>query len=310
MNKLIITVRPNEWMMRGPNPHIPYTPDEIAEDAARCRDAGAAIMHVHARLPDGGKTNSPELYTEIAHKVRAKSDILVHTTLGNIHNAGSDDKRMAHVAEARPDMASLDIGSNNTDTYLPGEKRFKTTDRAYVNTVETCLNLARTMKKLNVKPLVACWSVPFLRAVDAFLDMGEFVEPAMVNLVLCEGGIIGGHRGTTDGLSAFFHALPPAGKVEWTVCVKKGNIFPVVGMALERGGNDLDLRLVQIWRDLQKQGYLPAVCLAQGLAPCLQRAQQGVQGFPGSRQQRDGVQPCTTACAPFGIQQGYLFQLP
>ena len=237
MNKLIITVRPNEWMMRGPNPHIPYTPDEIADDAARCRDAGAAIMHVHARLPDGGKTNSPELYTEIAHKVRAKSDILVHTTLGNIHNAGSDDKRMAHVAEARPDMASLDIGSNNTDTYLPGEKRFKTTDRAYVNTVETCLNLARTMKKLNVKPLVACWSVPFLRAVDAFLDMGEFVEPAMVNLVLCEGGIIGGHRGTTDGLAAFFHALPAPEKVEWTVCVKKGNIFPVVGMALERGGH-------------------------------------------------------------------------
>lgn len=237
MKKLIITVRPNEWMMRGPNPHIPYTPDEIAEDAAQCRDAGAAIMHVHARLPDGGRTNSAELYAEITRKVRAKSDILVHTTLGNIHNAGSDDKRLAHVAEAKPDMASLDIGSNNTDTYLPAEKRFKTMDRAYVNTVESCLHFARTMRSLDVKPLVACWSVPFLRAVDAFLDMGEFIEPAMINLVLCEGGIIGGHRGTTEGLSAFFHALPPPDKVQWTVCVKKGNILPVVGMALERGGH-------------------------------------------------------------------------
>ena len=102
MKKLIITVRPNEWMMRGPNPHIPYTPDEIAEDAAQCREAGAAIMHVHARLPDGGKTNSPEPYPEITRKVRAKSDILVHTTLGNIHNAGPDAKRLAHVAEAKP----------------------------------------------------------------------------------------------------------------------------------------------------------------------------------------------------------------
>lgn len=237
MKKLIITVRPNEWMMRGPNPHIPYTPDEIAEDAAQCREAGAAIMHVHARMPDGGKTNSPELYAEITRKVRAKSDILVHTTLGNIHNAGPDEKRLAHVAEAKPDMASLDIGSNNTDTYLPAEKRFKTTDRAYVNTIESCFTFARTMKALNVKPLVACWSVPFLRAVDAFLDMGEFVEPVMVNLVLCEGGIIGGHRGTTDGLSAFFHALPPPAKCEWTVCVKKGNIFSVAAMAIERGGH-------------------------------------------------------------------------
>jgi 3-keto-5-aminohexanoate cleavage enzyme len=224
-------------MMRGPNPHIPYTPDEIAEDAAQCREAGAAIMHVHARLPDGGKTNSPELYAEITRKVRAKSDMLVHTTLGNIHNAGPDEKRLAHVAEAKPDMASIDIGSNNTDTYLPGEKRFKTTDHAYVNTIESCLTFARKMRELNVKPLVACWSVPFLRAVDAFLDMGEFVEPVMVNLVLCEGGIIGGHPGTTDGLSAFFHALPRSGKCEWTVCVKKGNIFSVAAMAIERGGH-------------------------------------------------------------------------
>jgi 3-keto-5-aminohexanoate cleavage enzyme len=224
-------------MMRGPNPHIPYTPDEIAEDAARCREAGAAIMHVHARLPDGGRTNSPELYAEITRKVRAKSDILVHTTLGNIHNTGSDEKRLAHVAEARPDMASIDIGSNNTDSYDAGAKRFRTTDRAYVNTIESCLTFARKMKELNVKPLVACWSVPFLRAVDAFLDMGEFVEPVMVNLVLCEGGIIGGHRGTTEGLSAFFHALPQSGKAEWTVCVKKGNVFSVAAMAIERGGH-------------------------------------------------------------------------
>ena len=57
LKKLIITVRPNEWMMRGPNPHIPYTPDEIAEDAAQCRDAGAAIMHVHARLRFGWHSN-------------------------------------------------------------------------------------------------------------------------------------------------------------------------------------------------------------------------------------------------------------
>ena len=219
MKKLIITVRPNEWMMRGPNPHIPYTPDEIAEDAARCREAGAAIMHVHARLSDGGRTNSPELYAEIARKIRDKSDILVHTTLGNIHNAGPDEKRLAHVAAAKPDMASLDIGSNNTDTYVPSEKRFRTTDQAYVNTIESCLHFARKMKELNVKPLVGCWSVSFLRAVDAFLDMGELVEPVMVIFPLCEGGIIGGHRGTTDGLSAFFHAFD---RVTFTLRISAG----------------------------------------------------------------------------------------
>ena len=237
MKKLIITVRQNEWIMRGANANVPYTPDEIAKDAAACREAGAAITHVHARTPEGGKSHSPELYSEIAKKIRSQSDIIVHTTLGNIHNAGSDDKRLAHVVEAKPDMASLDIGSNNTDTYLFSEKRFLTTDQAYVNTIESCLNIARTMKSLNIKPLVACWSIPFLRAVDAFLDLGEFVEPAMVNLVLCEGGIIGGHRGSNDGLSAFFHALPKQDKVEWTVCVKEGSIFPIVELAIKNGGH-------------------------------------------------------------------------
>lgn len=237
VEKLIITVRQNEWMRRGPNPHVPYTPDEIAADAAACRAAGAAITHVHARTPDGGRSNSPELYAEIARKIREKSDILVHTTLGNIHNAGADEKRLAHVIEAKPDMASIDIGSNNTDVYVAAEKRFETTDQAYVNTIGSCLNFARTMKSINVKPLVACWSVPFLRAVDAFLDLGEFVEPVMVNLVLCEGGIIGGHRGTTDGLAAFFHALPANKRCAWTVCVKEGNILPVAALAIEKGGH-------------------------------------------------------------------------
>jgi len=224
-------------MMRGANPNIPYSPDEIAECAAQCREAGAAITHVHARLPDGGKTNSPELYAEITHKIRARSDILVHTTLGNIHNQGADEARFAHVAEARPDMASIDIGSNNTDTYLALEKRFKTTNKAYINTIESCLFFAKKMKELEVKPLIACWSIPFLRAVEAFLDMGEFIEPAMVNLVLCEGGIIGGHRGTSEGLAAYFHALPAPKKVAWTVCTKKGNILPVAALAIERGGH-------------------------------------------------------------------------
>jgi len=237
LDKLIITVRLNEWMMRGANPNIPYSPDEIAECAAQCREAGAAITHVHARLPDGGKTNSPELYAEITHKIRARSDILVHTTLGNIHNQGADEARFAHVAEARPDMASIDIGSNNTDTYLALEKRFKTTNKAYINTIESCLFFAKKMKELEVKPLIACWSIPFLRAVEAFLDMGEFIEPAMVNLVLCEGGIIGGHRGTSEGLAAYFHALPAPKKVAWTVCTKKGNILPVAALAIERGGH-------------------------------------------------------------------------
>ncbi len=58
--KLIINVRLNEWEMRGPNNNIPYTPDEIANDAYECYQAGANLVHVHARGPNGEKSHSPE----------------------------------------------------------------------------------------------------------------------------------------------------------------------------------------------------------------------------------------------------------
>ena len=54
--KMIIEARINEYAMREENRHVPWTPDEIAETAARCRQAGASIVHFHARKPDG----SPE----------------------------------------------------------------------------------------------------------------------------------------------------------------------------------------------------------------------------------------------------------
>lgn len=233
--KLIINCRVNEWELRGPNQNIPYTPDEIAEDAARCRAAGASIVHVHARGPNGEKSNSPELYAEITRKIREKSDILIHTTLGNVDNAGDAAQRMKHVQAALPDIATIDTGSTNLDRYLPREQRFESVDKVYANSIEHCMFFAKTMRELGIKPSLGLWTVSFMRTAEAFLDLGLIDAPALAIIPLCGDGFIAGHDATPAGLEAYFHAEPSGDRLQWCVCSYNANIFPMAALAIAHG---------------------------------------------------------------------------
>lgn len=240
--KLIITVRVNEYVARAANRNVPYTPDEIAQTAAECRAAGASIIHFHARNPDGSPCHAPDMYAEIVAKIREKTDILVDSTLG-VHTVKEDENRIAHIkmmgqkSRTRPDFAAVDAGSTNLDTYDSVTKRFRTVDKTYVNSTETCLFLARGMTEAGVKPHLSVWAVPFLRMVDAFLDMGALEEPAYVQCVLADGHHVGAHPGTTRGLQALIDFLPEKRRIEWTVALKEGSLFKVASLALERGGH-------------------------------------------------------------------------
>lgn len=240
--KLIITCRVNEYTSRVENPHVPFTPDEIAETAAECQQAGASIVHFHARNPDGSPCHASAVYNEIISKIHEKTDMLIDSTLGQI-TVSDDNDRISHITKAainpqtRPDFAALDLGSTNIDAYDTSTRSFKTGNKVYQNSIETCLYLAAEMKKAGVKPHLSCWTVPFMRAIDAFLDMRVIDEPAYVQLVLTEGGIIGGHPGTIQGVKSIIDFLPPERRIEWTVCCKEGNLFSAGAFAMERGGH-------------------------------------------------------------------------
>jgi 3-keto-5-aminohexanoate cleavage enzyme len=233
--KLIINARLNEWEMRGPNQNIPYTPDEIAEDAAACHAAGASIVHVHARGPNGEKSNSPEVYAEITRKIREKCDILIHTTLGNVDNAGDAAQRMKYVQAALPDIATIDIGSTNFDNFNIAEQRFDSIDKVYANSFESCMFFAKKMRELGVKPSLGIWTVPFMRAAEKFLDLGLLDSPALSIVPLCGQGFLAGHDATPEGLGAFFHAEPSGDRLQWAVCSYNANIFPLAAIAIARG---------------------------------------------------------------------------
>ncbi len=240
--KVIIMVRVNEYMPRDVNKNVPFTPDEIATTAAECADAGASIIHFHARNPDGSPAHDPDVYTEIVERIRAKTDILIDSTLGQI-TVKEDEKRVAHIVKMgqskgkRADLAAVDVGSTNIDAYDSTTKSFKTMNKVYKNSIETCMFLASEMDKAGVKPHLSCWGIPFIRAADALIDMGVFKEPAFVQLVMSEGGIIGAHPCTIQGALAFVDSLPANRRIEWTVTCKEGSILPAAGVALERGGH-------------------------------------------------------------------------
>ncbi len=125
--KLVIEVRINEYEMREANPNVPWTAQEIAADAAACRDAGASIVHFHARTAEGGAAFGHEAYRAAIGEIRGQSDILIHTTLGGPDRIASAEDRVAHIIELseagfRPDFAPLDMGTTNTDAFDPEAK--------------------------------------------------------------------------------------------------------------------------------------------------------------------------------------------
>lgn len=242
MKKLIIEVRVNEYAMRDENPNVPWLADEIARDAEAIAKAGASILHFHARKADGSPAHDYESYANIIRGIRNASDLLVHPTLGQITISGKES-RVAHIfrlcedPQLRPDFASIDLGSTNIDRYDASQKRFVTTDKAYVNETGTLIYFAETFRKLGVKPAVACWAAPFVRTLEPFFDMGLFSGPTWVVLVHTAGGVFGGHPPTPQGLRAFLDSMPPNRPIEWSVCSKPGNLFPTAAQAIQLGGH-------------------------------------------------------------------------
>lgn len=240
--KLIVEVRLNEWAMRDRNPHVPWSPAEIANDAEACWKAGASIVHFHVRSPDGSPAHDVALYGEAIRAIRERSDVLIHPTLAGVVTP-EPRARLAPLLAlcedpgTRPDFAPLDMGSTNLDAYDAVQRRFTTEQKVYVNSVGTLRFLAEHVRALGLKELLCVWTVPCMRTIGAFANAGWLGAPHFACLVLTEGGILGGHPGTVRGLDSLIEFLPTDTAVEWSVCCREGNLFAVAAAAIERGGH-------------------------------------------------------------------------
>ncbi len=243
MEKLIIEVRINEYASRKRNANVPFTPAEICEEALQCWRAGASIVHYHARDPKtGGPSAQVEVYADTARRIRDKSDLLIMPTLG-AWTLPSPEARMGHIIEmakdpaTKPDFAPIDMGTSNVDVFDTRAKRFMTDDVIYMNTTNTLAYFARTIREAGVRPVAVLWNVSAIRVATAFVEAGLFEAPIYAEVVLTEGGLLAGNPGTVRGLENMVDFMPGNPRFEWNVMCVGGNLFPMVGAAIERGGH-------------------------------------------------------------------------
>ena len=240
--KLIVEVRANEYEMRDKNPHVPWTAAEIAETAASCRAAGAAIIHFHTRTDSGAPAFEAEAHIAAMAAVRAASDILVHATMGGPDRDASAEGRIAPVvalAEAglKPDFVPLDMGSSNVDIFDRAAGGFRSEQSTYVNSTGTLRYFAATLKRFGIKPSLQIWNLPMLRWATAFADIDVLDEPLWLNLLLSEGGYLAAHPGTIEGLRAFLPFLPAHHRHHWIVTLGQADILHLAPEIIALGGH-------------------------------------------------------------------------
>ena len=242
-DKLIIEVRVNEYAPRTVNRSIPFTAEDLSRDAAAVRDAGASIVHFHPRCADGSPAHSQTDYEAAIRAIRESSDLLINPTLGQITVGGSALERLRPIEAlaSRPDLlpeiCGIDPGSTNIDVFDQEARRFLSGDRVYVNSHQTLQDFCTRLRALGVKPALACWSIPFVRSACALIEMGLIDPPPYFFFVCGEGGTLGAHPATAEGLRAFTDHLPRSRPLLWSVGCKGGNLFPLAMAAIASGGH-------------------------------------------------------------------------
>jgi 3-keto-5-aminohexanoate cleavage enzyme len=177
------------------NEHIPITPEEIAADAYRCWQAGAAIVHLHMRDDQGRGTMDATRFKRTVDLIRAcpDCDVIINCTTSGDPRA-SEDERLAHLEPVLPEIASFDAGSMNW-----------TPEGVFTNSPQFLERLAGTLLRLGVKPELEIFDGGFLGNAQYYLKRGLLTAPAHYQFVL---GVLGGLEATVENLVFLRGKLP------------------------------------------------------------------------------------------------------
>ena len=230
MSKTIVTAALTGVLAtRAQCPAIPYTPKEIAEEAKRAADAGAAIVHIHARTPEGGPDWRVETFAEIFSEVRARTEVIINLSTGGVGIPA--DERIAQVRDLRPEMAALNMGSMNYAIYSSKRKAF-IHDHVFANPFKDIQFFLEAMNKAGVRPEMECFDAGHIANAQPFVDMGVLKPPFQFSLIM---GVLGGIPGTTRHLVDQVDSLPKGS--HWQVIGISLNQWPLAASAITMGGN-------------------------------------------------------------------------
>ncbi|MEX1203774.1 MAG: 3-keto-5-aminohexanoate cleavage protein [Dongiaceae bacterium] len=230
-------------------PYLPITPDEIARASIEAAEAGAAIIHLHARDPkDGRPTPSPEVFMQFLPRIKQNTDAVLNITTGGGHGM-SVQERLAGALKAKPEMATCNMGSMNfalypmldryTDWKHEWEPKHLEASRDFIfrNTFKDIEFLMRELGEgCGTRFEFECYDVGHLYNLAHFLDRGIVKPPLFVQTIF---GILGGIGADPENVA---HMKRIADKLfgdqyQWSVLAAGRHQLPFVTMAAIMGGN-------------------------------------------------------------------------
>jgi 3,5-dioxohexanoate:acetyl-CoA acetone transferase len=265
------------------SPHLPVTPDEIAEAAIGAAEAGAAIVHLHARDPKTGKPDqTPEAFVKFLPRIKQTSNVVINLTTGGAPTM-TVAERLSPASTLKPEVASLNMGSMNFGLYpvLDRFKEFKhewekpylegSRDRIFRNTFKDIEFILGSCSDNGTRFEFECYDTSHLYNLAHFLDRGLVTPPLFVQTVF---GILGGIGTHPDDV---MHQRRTADRLfgrenyRWSVLGAGRSQMPIAAMAAAMGGN------VRV--GLEDSLWLGAGKLVQSNAAQVKNARQIIEGL-------------------------------
>ena len=209
---------------------IPYTPDEYAKEVRRARDAGASMVHIHARTPAGAPTVDPRHYRDITEAVLAETpDIIINYSTGWVGLPMAE--RVGHITALKPEVGALNMGSMNYAKYSPKRKSF-VFNFVFENSFDDIIYLLQRMNEAGVKPECECFDVGHVESVAPLLDLGVLTGPIQFSLI---HGVVGGIQASARNLAHMAGSVPRDST--WSVIAVSREQWMMLAAATALGGN-------------------------------------------------------------------------
>ncbi len=210
--------------------YIPYTPEEIGEEALRAVNAGASIVHIHAREDDGTPSWRTEVFEDIQKEVRQRCpNVVINYSTGAIGLSVED--RIKHLPATKPEMAAFNMGSMNYAIFSKKHKQFFW-NGVFENSFDTMMTVVKNMNENGICPEMECFDTSHVRNAEPLRDMGLIPQNACYSLVM---GVLGGIPATPENLIHQIKQVPEG--AFWQSIVISRKQWRLNALAAMMGGN-------------------------------------------------------------------------
>jgi 3-keto-5-aminohexanoate cleavage enzyme len=205
---------------REMTPHLPVTAEELADEAVRCRNAGASVIHLHVRRDDGTPTQEKALFQKALDAIRGRCDVIVQTSTGGAVGMTADERAQPLECTPPPEMATLNAGSLNFG------------DDVFLNPFPLVREFARRMRAKGVAYELECYDVGHVEACLRLAEEGIIDLPAHFDFVM---GVRGGIQASEENLRFLIGKLP-AGCTFNVAGIGRAQL-PMAALSLKLGGH-------------------------------------------------------------------------